>query len=131
MVVAGFVASIYGGARAVFIPGLRDDQIASYRSTFGPDQYEGRHGLRVAIFLGTIAALAVTTPRMVLVHRDARPAYFAAIVALIVVTQFLRPYVQPGFGEEWCELGFFLSVAAVGFAYLSPVRRWYARPVQA
>jgi len=120
------LALILGGATlAVLRPGLQPAQEADYRGKFTADQYEGRHGLRVALVV-LAAGLSVVATGALLGGRRAAPSlFFASTVATMVVVEFLRPYVHPGAGEDCYEQAIPLSALILALLFFTPIKRWY------
>jgi hypothetical protein len=123
LVVLAFVLT--GATLAALRPGLQPAQEADYRGKFTPEQYEGRHPLRVTlvVFAGVFSVLA--TIALLRGRRSAPALFFASTVVTMVIVEFLRPYVHPGAGEDYYERAIPLSAVVLVILFFTPVRRWY------
>ena len=125
LVTAVLVLVLLGAASAVAHPGLLSTQLADYQGKFTPEQYEGRHWLRVVLFIPCALLSVVATAALVRSWRWAPVAYFVSAVATMVVVEFLRPYVHPGSGEDYYELAIVLSATVLFLLFFTPVKNWY------
>lgn len=116
---------LLGAASAVAHPGLLPAQRADYEGKFTPEQYEGRHPLRVALLFPS-ALFSVAATASLFRSRPGAPAlYLGSTVATIVVAELLRPYVHPGSGEDYYELAIPLSAVVLFLLFFTPAKRWY------
>jgi hypothetical protein len=129
LVTTVLVLVLLGAASAVTHPGLSPAQVADYQGEFTPQQYEGRHGLRIVLFIPCALFSLVATASLLRSWRWAPIAYFVSAVATMVVVEFLRPYVHPGSGEDYYELAIVLTAAVLFLLFFTPVKQWYL-PVQ-
>lgn len=120
---------LLGTASAVMHPGLLPAQVADYHGKFTPDQYEGRHWLRIALLVPCALLCIVATASLFRHWRGAPVVYFVSAVATMVGVEFLRPYVHPGWGEDNYELAIVLTGAVLFLLFFTPVKKWYL-PVQ-
>jgi hypothetical protein len=116
---------LLGAGFAVAQPGLSPAQIADYRGKFTPEQYEGRHLLRVGLLVPCALFSVAATATLFRRWRGAPVTYFISAVATIVAVEFLRPYVHPGRGEDYYELAFPLMATLLFVLFFTPVKRWY------
>ena len=116
---------LLGSTAAVTHSGLSPEQLADYQKTFNPQQYEGRHGLRIALHVPSALFSVVATAALFRSWRWAPVAYFAAAVMTMVVVEFLRPYVHPGSGEDNYELAIVLTGVVLLLFFFSSAKRWY------
>jgi hypothetical protein len=125
LVTAVLVLILLGAASAVAHPGLLPAQLADYQGKFSPEQYEGRHWLRVALVVPCALLSIVATASLFRGWRGAPAAYFVSAVATIVVAEFLHPYVHPGSGEDYYELAIVLTAGVLFLLFFTPVKTWY------
>jgi hypothetical protein len=125
LVVTVLVLVLLGAASAVTQPGLLSAQLADYQGKFTPEQYEGRHWLRVVFFIPCALLSVVATAMLFRSWHGAPVVYFGSAVATMVVVEFLRPYVHPGSGEDYYELAIVLSAAVLFLLFFTPVKKWY------
>jgi hypothetical protein len=125
LVMIVLVLVLLGAASAVTHPGLLSAQLADYQGKFTPEQYEGRHWLRVTLFIPCALLAVVATAMLFRSWRGAPVVYFVSAVATMVVVEFLRPYVHPGSGEDYYELAIVLSAAVLFLLFFTPVKKWY------
>ena len=125
LVTTVLVLVLLGTASAVTQPGLLPAQLADYQGKFTPEQYEGRHWLRVALLVPCALLSIVATASLFRSWRGAPVTYFVSAVATMVVVEFLRPYVHPGGGEDYYELAIVLTAAVLFVLFFSPVKNWY------
>jgi hypothetical protein len=116
---------LLGAASAVTHPGLLPEQLADYQGKFTPDQYEGRHWLRIVLLVPCALFSIVATASIFQSWRWAPVAYFVSAVLTMVAVEFLRPYVHPGSGEDYYELAIVLTAAVLLLLFFSPVRKWF------
>jgi hypothetical protein len=125
LVTTVLVLVLLGAASAVTQPGLLPAQLADYQGKFTPEQYEGRHWLRIALLVPCALFCIVATASLCRSWRGAPVTYFVSAVATMVVVEFLRPYVHPGSGEDYYELAIVLTAAVLFLLFFSPVKKWY------
>lgn len=125
LVTAVLVLILLGAALAVAHPGLLPAQLADYQGKFSPQQYEGRHWLRVTLVVPCALLSIIATASLFRRWRRAPVAYFVSAVATIVVVELLRPYIHPGSGEDCYELAIVLTAAVLFLLFFTPVRKWY------
>ena len=101
LVTTVLVLVLLGAASAVTQPGLLQGQLADYQGKFTPEQYEGRHWLRIALLVPCALLSIAATAALFRSWRGAPVAYFVSAVATMVAVEFLRPYVHPGSGEDY------------------------------
>lgn len=128
LVTAVLVLVLLGAVAAVAHPGLLPGQLADYEGKFTPEQYDGRHWLRVALIVPCALLSVVATALLLGSWRGAPATYFVSAVATLVVVEFLRPYVHPGSGEDYYELAIVLTAAVLFLLFFTPVKKWY-RPM--
>jgi hypothetical protein len=129
LVTTVLVLILLGAASAVAHPGLLPEQLADYQGKFTPEQYEGRHWLRVVLLVPCALLSVVATASLFRSWRGAPVAYFVSAVATMVVVEFLRPYVHPGSGEDYYELAIVLTAGVLFLLFFTPVKEWY-RPMR-
>ncbi len=116
---------LLGAAEAVTHPGLLPEQLADYQGKFTPDQYEGRHWLRILLLVPCALFSIVSTALLFRSWRWSPVAYFISALATMVVVEFLRPSVHPGSGEDYYELAIVLTAAILLLLFFTPVKNWY------
>lgn len=119
------VLVLLGAASAMTHPGLLPEQLADYQGKFAPEQYEGRHWLRIVLFVPCALVSIVATVMIFRNWRWAPVAYFVSAVLTMVAIEFLRPYVHPGSGEDYYELAIVLTAVVLLLLFFSPVKKWF------
>jgi hypothetical protein len=117
--------TLLGAASAVARPGLLPSQLDDYEGKFTPEQYGGRHGLRVALLAPCALLSVLATAALFGRWRGAPGLYFASAAATMVAVEFLRPYVHPGAGEDAYEATIVLNALVLALLFFGPARRWY------
>jgi hypothetical protein len=85
--------------------------VIDYQGKFTPEQYEGRHWLRIVLLVPCALFSIVATAAIFRSWRWAPVSSFVSAVLTMVAVEFLRPYVYPGSGEDYYELAIVLTAA--------------------